>query len=39
MRRLGAFTAGAVTAFTVGLIVVEWWIHFMEHTAYTKAAR
>jgi undecaprenyl pyrophosphate phosphatase UppP len=39
MRGLKIFVAGAVTAFTVGLVVVETWIHLVEHNAYTKVAR
>lgn len=39
MKKLSFFVAGAVSAFAVGAVVIEFWVHFMEHTAYTKAAR
>lgn len=39
MRAAGVFAAGVVAATVLGLIAIESWLHLVEHTAYTKAAR
>jgi hypothetical protein len=39
MKALGFFAAGVVTATTTGLILIEFWLHLVEHNAYRKGTR